>query len=250
MLIRSFEYHLQSMSHVNRREALAPRRSGRPRDTLESESSMKSHSLLLWAAAAAALALPGADSKKGTRTEVQKTMFMPPPLTDDWTKWMVGEWEGAGTSDSGKGSGTVHIELALGGQFLICRGDAKITELNPDYLKKHMHATDEEVERFQRSGYQSLEVYTIDQQTGEVIGFLFDNLRCVAQGKGTRDKGKETVAWEWHSGHKSTRITERVSDDRMRLIERTPNPDGSVMEDQGEMMRIKRRPAPESRHGE
>ena len=173
-------------------------------------------------------------------------MFMPLPLTDDWTKWMVGDWEGAGTSDSGKGSGTAHIELALGGQFLICRGDAKITELNPDYLKKHMHATDEEIERFRRSGYQSLEVYTIDQQTGEVIGFLFDNLRCVAQGKGTRDKGKETVAWEWHSGHKSTRITERVSDDRMRVTERTLNPDGSVMEDKGEMVRVTRRPVSSS----
>lgn len=205
---------------------------------------MKGHSLLLWTAAAAAtLALPDTDSNKNTPAEAKKTMFMPPPLTDDWTRWIVGDWEGAGTSDSGKGSGTARIELALGGQFLICRGEAKITELNPNYLKKHMNATDEEIERFQRSGYQSLEIYTVDPQTGEVIGFLFDNLRCVAQGKGTRDKGKEIIAWEWHSGHKSTRITERVSDDHMTVTERTPNPDGSVMEDKGDMVRIKRAPA-------
>jgi hypothetical protein len=31
----------------------------------------------------------------------------------------------------------------------------------------------------------------------------------------------------------------------MRIVERTPNPDGSVMEDKGEMMRIKKQPAPE-----
>jgi len=46
-----------------------------------------------------------------------------------------------------------------------------------------MHATDAEIERFRRSGYQQLEVYTIDQKTGEVIGFLFDSLRCVLRGE-------------------------------------------------------------------
>ena len=71
-----------------------------------------------------------------------------------------------------------------------------------------------------------------------MIAFLFDNLRCVAQGKGTRDDNKEIVAWEWRSGHKSTRITERVGDDRMTVTEQTPFPDGSVMEDKGEMVRI------------
>jgi len=204
---------------------------------------MKSHSLLLWTAAAATtLALPDADSRKDAPSEAKKAMFMPPPLTDDWTKWIVGDWEGTGESDSGKGSGSVHIELALSGQFLICRGEAKITELNPDYLKKHMHATDEEITRFRQSGYQSLEIYTLDQQTGEVIAFLFDNLRCLAQGKGTRGQGRETVNWEWHTGHKSTRITERVGNDRLVVIERTPNPDGSVMEDKGEMVRVTRAP--------
>ncbi len=107
-------------------------------------------------------------------------MFFPPPLADDWTEWIVGEWEGAGTSDAGKGRGVARFELALGGQFLTCRGQAEILGLDPDYLKKHMQATDAEIERFRRSGYQQLEVYTIDQKTGEVIGFLFDSLRWLA----------------------------------------------------------------------
>ena len=171
-------------------------------------------------------------------------MFFPTPLADDWTKWIVGEWEGGGGGDEGKGRGTGRFELALGGQFLICRGDSEITELNPDYLKKHMHATDAEIERFRRSGYQMLEVYTIDQETGEVIGFLFDSLRCVATGRGKREGYREIMEWVWRTGHKSTRITERVSLDKMRVTEKLPFPDGTIMEDKGEMTRIKKQPTP------
>ena len=81
------------------------------------------------------------------------------------------------------------FELALGGQFLICRGEGEISGLDPDYLRKHMHATR-------------------------------------------------------RTGHKSTRITERVSADKMMVIERTPNADGSVMEDKEEMTRTKKNAAP------
>ncbi len=171
-------------------------------------------------------------------------MFLPPPLADDWTKWVVGEWELAGTGNAGKGRGVTRFELALGGQFLICRGQAELTGLDPDYLKKHMHATDTEIERFRRAGYQQLEIYTIDQKTGEVIGFLFDNLRCVAQGRGRREGYREIMDWEWQTGQKSTRITERVSVDKIMVIERTPNPDGSVMEDKAEMTRMQKNAAP------
>jgi len=164
-------------------------------------------------------------------------MFFPQPLSDDWSSWIVGEWEGEGEGNAGKGRGTVRFELALGGQFLICHGAAEITGLDPDYLKKHMHATDGEVERFRRSGYESLEVYTTDPSSGEVIGYLFDSLRCLATGRGRREGYREIIEWEWRTGHRSTRITERVSADRMRIVERTPNPDGSVMEDRGEMTR-------------
>ena len=174
-----------------------------------------------------------------------RAMFFPPPLADDWTTWIVGEWEGAGTSNAGKGRGVGRFELALGGQFLICRGEAEITSLDPDYLRKHMHAIDSEIERFRRAGYQQLEVYTIDQKTGEVIGFLFDSLRCVATGSGRREGHREVMNWDWRTGHKSIRITERVSSDKMLVIERTPNPDGSVMEDKGEMRRIRKNATPQ-----
>jgi len=185
----------------------------------------------------------GSHSTKAAEPDA-RVMFFPPPLADDWTKWIVGGWEGAGTSDAGKGRGVGRFELVLGGQFLICRGEAEITGLDPDYLRKHMHATDAEIERFRRAGYQQLEVYTIDQKTGEVIGFLFDSLRCVATGRGRREGHREIMNWEWRTGHKSTRVTERVSADKMRVVERTPNPDGSVVEDKSEMTRIKKNTIP------
>ncbi len=171
-------------------------------------------------------------------TPSKAALFFPPPLSGEWTEWIVGEWKGGGEGQAGKGRGTARFELALGGQFLVCRGDSQITDLDPEYLKRHMQATDAEIERFRRSGYQILEVYTIDQKTGEVIGFLFDNLRCVATARGKREGYKEVMNWEWRTGHKSTRITERVSADKMRITERTPLPDGSLMEDKGEMTRI------------
>jgi hypothetical protein len=100
-----------------------------------------------------------------------------------------------------------------------------------------MHASDEEIERFKNSPYKALEVYTIDQKSGEVVGYLFDSLRCIATGKGKREANKETIDWLWATGHKSTRITEKISQDKALFIERTPMPDGSVMEDKGEMIR-------------
>ncbi len=182
-----------------------------------------------------------ANSSSKTASEpVQPAMFFPLPLADDWTQWILGEWKGGGAGQTGGGHGTARFELALGGQFLICRGESVITGLDSEYLKKHMHATDAEIDRFRRAGYQMLEVYTIDQKTGEVIGFLFDSLRCVATARGRREGDKETMNWEWQSGHKSTRITERVGPDQMRITERTPMPDGSTMEDKGELTRVRK----------
>jgi hypothetical protein len=177
-----------------------------------------------------------------TATEAKRTMFNPQPLSDDWSRWIMGEWEGAGASDTGQGIGVERIEFGLHGQFLICRGEARITEItleHADYLKRNMRASDEEIERFKRTGYQSLQLFTVDQTTGEVIGYLFDSLRCIAKGRGRREGNKEIMEWEWATGHKSIRITEKLSEDRMAVIQRTPMPDGSVMEEKGESVRRK-----------
>jgi len=194
-------------------------------------------------AIAAAITLPLMSHSQEPAKEPKRPMFLPPPPADEWTKWIVGEWEGSGQSDTGHGKGIERFELALGGQFLISRGEAKITKMTPEqasYLKKNMRASDAEIERFQREGYQSMEIYTIDESTGEVVGYLFDSLRCTANGRGKRQGNKETMEWVWATGHKSTRITERMSDDRMVITQRTPMPDGSVMEEKGESKRMKR----------
>jgi hypothetical protein len=50
------------------------------------------------------------------------------------------------------------------------------------------------------------------------------------------------MEWVWATGHKSTRITEKVNEDTMRVIQHTPMPDGSVMEEKG--VSVRRKPAP------
>jgi hypothetical protein len=190
-----------------------------------------------------ALALAACSTPMKTAKEVNRPMFNPSPLSDDWTKWMVGEWEVAGASDTGRGKGINRIEVALLGQFLICREKAEITEMTADqvnYLKTNMHASDEEIARFRSGGYQAMEFYTIDQTTGEMVGFLFDSLRCMATGRGRREGNRLIMDWVWATGHKSTRITEKVSEDRMMIIQRTPMPDGRVMEEKGESIRRKK----------
>jgi hypothetical protein len=115
-------------------------------------------------------------------------------------------------------------------------------DINPeqaDYLRRNMHAADEEIARFGRDGHQSLQLFTVDQTTGEVVGYLFDSLRCIATGRGKREGNQEVMEWQWANGHKRTRITERLGDDRMRVTQRAPMPDGSVIEEKGESIRRK-----------
>lgn len=172
--------------------------------------------------------------------------FQPKPLDDDWSKWIVGEWEGSGESDAGTGRGWVKIEFDLNEQFLIMKGEGEITELTAEqiqYLKDTMHASDGDIERFRSSTFKELQIHTIDPKTGEVIGYLFDSLRCIAEGRGRREGNKEIIEWEWKcSGQEasSVRITEKVSDDKLIITEKYTLPDGSTMEDKGEMTRRKK----------
>ncbi|MCI0499240.1 MAG: hypothetical protein L0Y36_06130 [Planctomycetales bacterium] len=154
----------------------------------------------------------------------------------------MGEWEGVGKSDAGHGKAEVKIELTLNGQFRFHTGVAEITEMTPEqiqYLKQNLHASNEEIERFRKLPFASLEIYTIDLRTGQTIGYLFDSLRCIAEGRGTCDGKKEITEWEWATGHKSTRIMERVDNDTVVATERILMPDGSYMEESGKTTRKK-----------
>jgi hypothetical protein len=122
------------------------------------------------------------------------------------------------------------------------KGEAEITQITPEqiqYLKETLHASDEEIEKFQSSTFKSLEIHTIDPKTGEIIGYLFDSLRCIAKGRGKRQGNKEIMEWEWSGSGQGTsiRITEKVSDNKLIITEKYTLPDGSTMEDRGEMTR-------------
>ena len=184
------------------------------------------------------------NQEKEIAKESGHSVFLPKPIDDDWSKWLVGEWEGSGESDAGKSKGWVQIELGLNGQFLIMKDEAEITEITPEqkqYLKENMHASDEEIKRFQSSTFKSLKIHTIDSKTGEIIGYLFDSLRCIAKGRGKREGNKEIMKWEWSGAGQGTsiRITEKVSDNKLIITEKYTLPDGSSMEDKGEMTRKK-----------
>jgi hypothetical protein len=175
--------------------------------------------------------------------------FQPKPLDNNWFKWLVGEWEGWATSDVGENKNwieskcSVSIELGLNGQFVIYRSGSEVGGMTPEQIQKikdSMGVSDEEIERFQQSGFKELQFHTIDPRSGERIGYLFDSMRCIAKGTGRLEGNKEIMEWQWFvqgQGATSTRIIEKISDNKLTLIHKYTLPDGSKMEDTIEMTR-------------
>ena len=146
------------------------------------------------------------NEEKETAKESGSTSFQPKPLDDDWFKWLVGEWEGLFESDVGTGKIRTKIELGLNGQFLIMKTEAKTTEITDEqrqYLRDTLRASDEDIKRYRSSTSKELQIHTIDPETSEVIGYLFDSFRCVAEGRGRRQGNKEIIEWKWSAtGHR------------------------------------------------
>ena len=188
--------------------------------------------------------------------------FQPKPLDDEWSKWLVGEWKPVSgesdwlTDESGsrvkidvneEGRGGIKVEFGLNGQFLIMRGSSgELTDeqkkLFKETLKKKRNASDENIERFLSMTYKSLEIYTIDSKTGEVIGYMFDSQRCIAEGRGRRRGNKEIIEWEWSGtarGAASVSIIEKISDNKFAVNHKYILPDGNTMEDKAEFTRRK-----------
>ena len=175
------------------------------------------------------------------------SLASPKALDDDWSKWLVGDWQGTAKSDFGehkdwvKGQCRLNIELKLNGQFLIRKGASQITSLSDEYIRqlKERHLSDSDIEKIRNSSFASMEVYTVAPNSGEVIGYLFDSLRCIAKGTGKRQGNKEIMNWVW-SGQgqgSSSRIIEKISENKFIATERYTMPDGSIMEDKMEMTR-------------
>jgi hypothetical protein len=137
------------------------------------------------------------------------------------------------------------IELALNGQFLIMSGSSgEMTDEQKkqikDVSKEMTNASDEDIERFLSMPYKSLQIQTIDPKTGEVIEYLFDSQRCIAQGRGKRQGNKEIIEWVWSAtaqGATSVSIIEKINDDKFTYNHKYILPNGNKMEDNIEFTR-------------
>jgi hypothetical protein len=183
------------------------------------------------------------NEKKETAKESGSTSLQPKPLDDEWSKWLVGQWEGSFESDVGTGKIRTKIEFGLNGQFLIMKSEAEITEITDkqrQYLKETLYASDEYIEKSQNSIFEELQIHTIDPKTGERIGYFYDSQRCIAAGKGKLKGNKEIMEWVWSviaQGTTSVSIIEKINDNKIILNHIYTFPDGSKMEAKTEMTR-------------
>jgi hypothetical protein len=185
------------------------------------------------------------NQEKEIAEESKPSSFQPEPLDDEWSKWLVGQWEGSAESDAGAGKIRMKIELGLNGQFLIMKTESEITEITDEqrqYLRETLHGSDEEIEKFQSSTFKELQIHTIDPKTGERIGYLFDSMRCIAKGTGRLEGNKEIMEWKWSAfaqGATSVSIIEKINNNKFTYNHKYTLPNGKKMEGKGEMTRKK-----------
>ena len=200
--------------------------------------------LILLLVAMVSLSSCAINQEKEIAEESKPSSFQPEPLDDEWSKWLVGEWEGIVESDVGAGKLWTKIDFGLNGQFLIMKSESEITEISEEqrqYLKDTLRASDEDIEKFRSSTFKELQIHTIDPKTGERIGYLFDSMRCIAEGRNRRQGNKEIIEWKWSGtaqGATSVSIIEKINDNKFTLNHKYTLPNGKKMEDKGEMTRI------------
>lgn len=138
----------------------------------------------------------------------------PAPLEDDFLNWMVGEWKGWTDSPMGKSEDWMRCEMGMGGQFLILEFKA-----------------DGPMGRYVGGG-----AFTLNQEGG-IEALWIDSFRDMAKGNGTREGDVMTMHWESKMG-KGTRITTKVSNDKLAFTSTWEMPDGTKMESKSEMARV------------
>jgi hypothetical protein len=182
------------------------------------------------------------NEEKEAAKQSRSTSFQPKPLDDEWSKWLIGKWEV--TWDHGAAGFT--IESVLNGQFLIWKRSwaetDQMTDEEKKQLKEAFKASDEDLERFLSMPYKLLEIYTIDPKTGERIGYGFDSMRCIAEGRGRLEANKEIMEWEWSGtlqGATSIGIIEKISDNKLTCTHKITLPNGNKREEKTEMIRKK-----------
>lgn len=186
--------------------------------------------------------------QKKTAQENVPSLTPPQALEDEWSRWLVGEWETSAESDLPgfkcwvKGTGRMKAELGVGGQFLVVTRQGEVAQLSEEYvqhLRQTMHTSEDQIEKLRQMKFAEMDFRTIDPRTGGIVAYLFDSWRCVATGTGRCDGNKEVIEWKWSAGGQGTsvRTTERVSADQFVINEKYTLPDGSTMEDLVRMVR-------------
>lgn len=183
--------------------------------------------------------------------------FQPEQLNDSWSKWMIGEWMVYGRTDwiksnsetnnlsdtMGITKGKVRIKPVLNGQFLMIEGESMVPDMTDDQLqnlKNTTHASEEEIERFRSISFKGIQIYTIDPKTGEIIIYLFDSLRSMAEGRGRQEGNKQIIRFNWHGlgqGVSSIQTRQRIGDKKLIITEEFTMPDGEIMKEKSIMIR-------------
>ena len=156
-----------------------------------------------------------AQEKEMDKKEMPDMPAPPPPLDDDFMNWMIGEWKGFSESEMGKSDDWMKCEMGFGGQFM----------------------TIEYKSEGPMGAYTGGGAFTLNQEDG-IEAVWLDSFRDISSGKGKRDGDVMTMHWDGKMG-KGTRITEKVSDDKLNVTNKWEMSNGMVMESKSEFTRVK-----------
>lgn len=146
-------------------------------------------------------------------------MTPPPPLDNAHLKWMIGEWEGTTTSSYGETKDWMSCEMGLNDQFVMMNYKGQMGPMT----------------------FVGMGALT-QGQDGSFKGMWIDSFRSLSMGTGMLEGNKMTMTWDSPEGP-YTRVTEKVSDDKMVVTFKMTGPDGKdVPESVGrtEMTRVKK----------
>ena len=143
-------------------------------------------------------------------------MAPPPPVEDDFFKWMEGEWKGYSESEMGKSNDHMTMKMDLGGQFLITTYKS---ELDNGMVMTGMGAI----------------THSYD---GKLAGYWIDSFRTMSEGKGSREGNISKMEWTTPMGV-YVRTTEKIDENIMKITGLMTASDGKKMSSKAEYKRVK-----------
>ncbi len=143
--------------------------------------------MMLWVAASCArqeqtrIVERAMDQEKTSVQPSVPSLVPPKGLDDEWSRWLLGEWECSAESDLPgfkcwvQGKGRVKAELGVGGQFLVVTKQGEVVHVSDEYLQ-HLRRTrqnaEEEIEKLRQMKFAEVDYRTIDPRTGGIVAYL------------------------------------------------------------------------------